>query len=151
MGVIVGYLSPPVPSKLVWKIWNGEYIDLNLLLPHWLGASEPTLANALRHKTKELKEIECIEHWVVCFNTYVSVVAMRHHIVCVICWHARPSSPRLRLTLKGLHGFRTTPIFAMWRRRCNSKPGVKSVSPCPRILVRQRYVREIGGFINCSL
>ena len=46
-GVIVGHLLPPVPTKLVWKIWRGEYIDLNLLLPHRLGAPEPTLADAL--------------------------------------------------------------------------------------------------------
>ena len=60
-GVIVGHLLPPVPSDLVWKTWRGEYIDLNLLLPHRLGAPESTLADVLRHKTKELKEIKCIE------------------------------------------------------------------------------------------
>lgn len=30
------------------KIWRGEYIDLNMLLPHRLGAPEPTLTEALQ-------------------------------------------------------------------------------------------------------
>ena len=47
-GVIMGHLSPPVPAKLAWKIWRGEFMDLNHLLPHRLGAPEPTLANALQ-------------------------------------------------------------------------------------------------------
>lgn len=76
--VVVGHLSSPVPAKLVWKIWRWEYIYLNLLLPHCLSAPELTLADALQYKTKELKEIEYTEHWVVCFNTYISVVALRH-------------------------------------------------------------------------
>ena len=74
-GVIVGHLSPPVPMKLAWKIWRGEFVDLNLLLPHRLGAPEPTLADALQNKTKEQKQIE---HWIICFNAYISVMALHY-------------------------------------------------------------------------
>ena len=70
----MGHLSPSVPARLVGKIWRGECIDLNLLLSHQLGAPESTLADTLQHKTKELKKIECIEHWLMCINTYVSII-----------------------------------------------------------------------------
>ena len=33
-GVVVGPCSPPVPVKIAEKIWRGDYIDLNILLPH---------------------------------------------------------------------------------------------------------------------
>ena len=52
-------------------------MDLNLLLPHRLGAPEPTLADALQNKAKEQKQIETIEHWVVCFNAYMSVMTLK--------------------------------------------------------------------------
>lgn len=62
-GVVVGHLSPPVCWKLAQKIWQGEFVDLNLLLPHRLGAPEPTLADDLQSKTKEAKQITLIEVW----------------------------------------------------------------------------------------
>ena len=77
-GVVVGHLSPPVPWKLAQKIWRGEFVDLNLLLPHRLGAPEPTLADALQNKQRETKQISSIEHWMVCFNAYISVVALHY-------------------------------------------------------------------------
>lgn len=94
---------------------EGRVIDLNLLLLHRLGAPEPTLADALRHKTKELKEIECIEHWVVCFNTYVSVMALCHpHRVRDLLAYSS-------IITKAAHDFERTPWlsydahFAIWQ------------------------------------
>lgn len=54
-GVVVGHGSPPVPAKLAEKIWRSEYIDLNMLLPHRLGAPEPTLTEVLQMKSREEK------------------------------------------------------------------------------------------------
>ena len=102
-----------MPAKLVWKIWRGECIDLNLLLLHRLGVPEPTLADALRHKTKELKEIECTEHWVVCFNTYVSVMALRHpHRVRDLLAYSS-------IITKAAHNFEGTPWLSYDAHFCN--------------------------------
>lgn len=46
--VIVGMNSPPVPKKLAEKIWKGEYVQLDKLLPSNLGAPELTLVDLLR-------------------------------------------------------------------------------------------------------
>ena len=76
-GVVVSYMSPPVPTKVADKIWRGEFIDLNTLLPYRLGAPEPTLADALQQRPRESKQIATIEQWVVCFNAYMSVVSLQ--------------------------------------------------------------------------
>ncbi len=76
-GIIVSYSSPPVPTKLATKIWNGEYVDLNMLLPFRLGAPEPSLVEALQGHNKEGKQITTIQQWVVCFNAYMSVLAIQ--------------------------------------------------------------------------
>jgi hypothetical protein len=77
-GVVVSHTSPPIPYKLALKIWRGEFIDLNLLLPHRLGAPEPTLAEALQARgPRDHKQISTIEQWVVCFNAFISVVAVQ--------------------------------------------------------------------------
>lgn len=75
----VGPVSPPVPSKLAEKIWRGEYIELDELLPARLGAPAPTVLDVLLHgeKAKPKKNISTIEDWVLSFNTFISVVAMR--------------------------------------------------------------------------
>ena len=43
--VIVGMNSPPVPKKLVEKIWKGDYVQLDKLLPANLGTPELTLVD----------------------------------------------------------------------------------------------------------
>ena len=73
--VVVGHTSPPVPAKLVGKIWRG---DLSQLLPHRLGAPEPTLADVFQTKAKEVKQISTIEQWVVCFDAFMSVMIMQY-------------------------------------------------------------------------
>lgn len=102
-GVVVGQGSPPIPAKLVDKIWRGEYIDLNSLLPHRLGAPEPTLAEAFQRKTREEKHITTIEQWVVCFNSFLSVVTMRapHHVRDMLAY--------VSLIVKAAHDYEGTP------------------------------------------
>ena len=77
--VAVGPVSPPIPTKLAQKIWRGEYIDLDELLPVRLGAPGPTVLDVLLQveKTKAKKNITTIEEWVLAFNNFISVVAMR--------------------------------------------------------------------------
>ena len=57
-----------------------ELIDLSELLPAWLGAPELTLMDLIAKwdKVKESKKIHTIEQWVVCFNTYISVMSIRY-------------------------------------------------------------------------
>ena len=78
--VSVGSHSPPIPEKLATKIWKGEFIELHELLPSRLGAPEVTLLDLMsgKEKHKEPKTITTIQQWVVCFNSFVSVMAKRH-------------------------------------------------------------------------
>ena len=58
---------------------------LNLHLSHLLRVPKPLLAHAQQSKSKQRKqnEIIIIEHWVVCFNAYISVTAVKFpHQVC---------------------------------------------------------------------
>lgn len=50
--VIVGQSSPPIPAKVVERIWRGAHVDLNMLLPHRLGAPEPTLTEVLQRRAR---------------------------------------------------------------------------------------------------
>ena len=76
----MGGCSPPVPKKLADKICNGEFIELEQLLPANLGAPEPTMFDLLAHRNRPLKpaKIESFAQWITCFNTYVSVLATHH-------------------------------------------------------------------------
>ena len=76
--IVVSTNLPPVPKKLVEKIWRKEYIDLDTLLPARLGTPEPTLKDFMcGEKKKEKKEIATVQEWVVCFNTYMAIVLMK--------------------------------------------------------------------------
>ena len=76
--VIIGSSSPPIPRKLAEKVLKGEFVDLADLSPARLGAQEPTLwelfAGSTKSKAKK-GEITSIEAWVVCFNTYIALIA----------------------------------------------------------------------------
>ena len=78
--ISVGIHSPPVPRMLAEKIWKGEFVELSKLLPSRLGAPEVTLRDLMsnRDKPKELKRITSIQQWVVCFNSVISVMALKH-------------------------------------------------------------------------
>ena len=109
-GVVVGQSSPPVPAKLAEKIWKGEFVDLSALLPHRLGAPEPTLAEALQRKSREDKQITYIEQWVVCFCSYTSVVAIRapHRVRDLLAYTAM-----IVKAAHDYHGCRMMPISAV--------------------------------------
>lgn len=79
VAISVGPVSPPIPTKIAEKIWRGEYIELQELLPARLGAPGPTVLDALlqSEKVKQKKNITTIQEWMLCFNTFISVVAMR--------------------------------------------------------------------------
>ena len=102
-GVVVGPSSPPVPGKIAEKIWWGEYVDLSMLLPHRLGAPEPTLAEALQKRTRDDKLITTIEQWVVCFSAYMSVLVLKNpsRIRDLLAYQA--------LIVKAAHDYEGTP------------------------------------------
>ena len=76
----MGTHSPPVPKKLAEKIWSGEFLEFSELLPSWLGGPELTLQDLVANKDRqnEAKRITTIQQWVVCFNTYTSVMSGCH-------------------------------------------------------------------------
>ncbi len=92
-----------MPGKLVEKIWRREYIDLNSLLPHRLGAPEPTLAEALQGRTREDKQITSIEQWLVCFSSYASVLVLKHPTI------ARDLFAYQAMIVKAAHDYEGTP------------------------------------------
>ena len=49
-------------------------------LPAKLGAAEPSILDALteKHKKQSENKIECIKQWVCSFNTYITIMAMKH-------------------------------------------------------------------------
>ena len=68
----------PIPLKLAERIWRREFIDMHELSPTRLGAPEPTLHDLLsQEKAKKQKHINRINEWVIRFNTYISVIALR--------------------------------------------------------------------------
>lgn len=78
--IAVGPSSPPIPLKLAQKIWRNEFVDLQELLPARLGIPEPTLLDVLTkpESTKPKKEIKTIQQWALCFNSYITVLAITH-------------------------------------------------------------------------
>ena len=70
---------PPIPKKLVERIWRNEYAELNKLLPAHLGIPQPTLLDVPSPNSSKppLKQITSIEEWVMCFNSYVAVIALK--------------------------------------------------------------------------
>ena len=77
--IAVGPSSPPIPLKLSQKIWRNEFIELHELLPARLGIPEPTLLDVLTKpdSAKPKKEIKTIQQWALCFNSYITVLAMK--------------------------------------------------------------------------
>ena len=78
--IVLGACHPPIPKKIVEKAWRGEFIDLDSLLPSRLGTPEPTLwdwMTASQAKGRETKRIKNIEQWVICFNAYIGIMALR--------------------------------------------------------------------------
>ena len=78
--IVVGSSTPPVPRKLAERVWRIEFVGMEEFLPAKLGAAEPSILDALteKHKKQSEKKIECIEQWVCSFNTYTTIMAMKH-------------------------------------------------------------------------
>ena len=78
--VVIGGCAPPVPKKLAEKIWSGEFVDFDMLLPANLGAPELTMRDLLANKNRPVKssKVESFKQWIICFNTYLSVLSMKH-------------------------------------------------------------------------
>ena len=80
VAVSVGPHSPPIPKKLADKIWRNEFVELHELLPSRLGIPAPTLLDVLASPSTPktpLKQISTIEEWVMCFNTYAALIALK--------------------------------------------------------------------------
>ena len=78
--VMIGGCAPPVPKTLAEKIWSGEFVDFDMLLPANLGAPELTMRDLLANKDRPVKsnKVESFEQWIICFNTYLSVLSIKH-------------------------------------------------------------------------
>ena len=78
--IVIGASTPPVPRKLAERIWRGEFVEMQELLPARLGVPEPSLLDVIagKHRQQSTRTVQDIHQWVQCFNTYTSVVAIRH-------------------------------------------------------------------------
>lgn len=78
--IVIGASTPPVPRKLAERIWRGEFVEMQELLPARLGVPEPSQLDVIagKHRQQSTRTIQDIHQWVQCFNTYISVVAIRH-------------------------------------------------------------------------
>ena len=62
---------PPVPSKVVKQIQNGEYVDLAELTIDRL--SMPPLSEASKSAQPRLRPVASIMEWTQCFTNYTSI------------------------------------------------------------------------------
>ena len=89
----------------------GEFIELHELLPSRLTTPELTFSDlfSLKEKHKPKKEITSIQEWVVCFNTYISLVEMRqpHRVGDLLAYSS--------IIVKSSREYEDTP----WQKSCN--------------------------------
>ena len=71
---VFGAGRPPVPSKLVQRIEQGEFIELSDLLPERLALG--TADESAKGKAKK-KIIPTILEWVQCFSLYTAIVSRK--------------------------------------------------------------------------
>ena len=84
--ITVGSHLPPIPKKLVNKIWRSEFIELSELLPRRLGAPEVTLMDLIsnRDRPKDPKKITTIQQskighsWRLCCGPCILQVRSSH-------------------------------------------------------------------------
>lgn len=76
--IVVSPNDPPIPNKLAQRVWKGEYIELSEFLPESLGASDPISQGTVSEsKGTRKQKVSSISQWVQCFNTYMSIVALK--------------------------------------------------------------------------
>lgn len=71
--VLFGAGFPPIPTKLVTKIQEGNFVDMHELLPERLGATEDN-EQSRPAKSKGRMVTEILE-WVRCFGLYVAIIS----------------------------------------------------------------------------
>lgn len=74
--VVVSRNLPPVPAKIAEKIWRGEYVDLDGLLPSRLGVPEPTLRDLIGGEKTKKREKRHQDHSGV--DSMLSLVRSHH-------------------------------------------------------------------------
>lgn len=77
--VVVSRTLPPIPAKLVDRVWRKEYVEMDLFLPSKLGAPEPTLGDLVagERKKREKRAINSVQEWVMCFNSYMAILLQK--------------------------------------------------------------------------
>ena len=76
--IVVSPNDPPIPNKLAQRVWKGEYIELSELLPEILGAGDTDCqGTSSESKGTRKRKLSSISQWIQCFNTYVSIVALK--------------------------------------------------------------------------
>ena len=74
---------PPVPAKLVGRIWKGEFIDMAELLRDNLeaqrrGGWQDMPSSSASGLSRQRREVPDLLSWVQCFGVYTAVVASRY-------------------------------------------------------------------------
>ena len=133
----MGPNSPPVPKKLAERIWKGEYIDLIDLLPSQLGAPELTFLDLLAktEKARPKKQITTIQEWALCFNTFMTIIAMHEpeRIADLLAY----SCIIIKATLDydDYHGSITMHTFGGWQQPGRKGHGCSSMRPCGQYIL----------------
>ena len=74
--VTIGASLPPVPVKLVKRIEAGNFIEMEELLPEWLGAANiSTDDNGFKGPKPKPRPVTTILEWAQCFGIYVAVLS----------------------------------------------------------------------------
>ena len=73
MGTKISDGLPPVPTRLVTKIRQGEFVELHEFLPECLAESDRSGKPVSRAKAK--KRLDDLDVWLQCFALYVAVLA----------------------------------------------------------------------------
>ena len=76
--VVLASSTPPIPPKVVERIWKGEYVAMSELLPERL--TEPPEGEIRREEKRRVTKwpIQTIATWSLGFSVYIGVMAMKH-------------------------------------------------------------------------
>ena len=74
--VLLGAGFAPIPSKLVKKIEEGNFVDMHELLPERLGAADESDQSRLAKNRGKM--VTDILEWVRCFGLYVAIISRKY-------------------------------------------------------------------------